>query len=99
MSKSANYCYAHLSQDTGLLLLAEVAAAPFNELTHAAYDADVSCKAKSALCVSIGPLFMCSLADFDAYTSMCCDIGPPREWVASNQGRGKTAVRPSMTRS
>ncbi|KAG6918681.1 hypothetical protein DXG01_012499 [Tephrocybe rancida] len=35
MSKSAAYCYSHLSNNTGLLLLCEVAAKPFHELTHA----------------------------------------------------------------
>ncbi|KAF8323020.1 PARP-domain-containing protein [Clavulina sp. PMI_390] len=49
MSKSANYCYASLSQNTGLLLLAEVAVAPFNELTHANYNADAECKANNKL--------------------------------------------------
>lgn len=53
MSKSANYCYAGLSQNTGLLLLAEVAVAPFNELTHAKYDADVDCKANNKLYVAL----------------------------------------------
>ena len=45
MSKSANYCYAHLSHNTGLLLLCEVAAKPFHELKDADYDADKGCKA------------------------------------------------------
>ncbi|KAF5309111.1 hypothetical protein D9619_012829 [Psilocybe cf. subviscida] len=44
MSKSANYCYAHLSNNTGLLLLCEVAAKPFYELKGSAYDADQQCK-------------------------------------------------------
>lgn len=44
MSKSANYCYAHLSQNTGLLLLCEVAAQPFYEKKDAEYDADQGCK-------------------------------------------------------
>lgn len=52
MSKSANYCYTGLSNNTGLLLLAEVAVAPFNELTGAKYDADVDCKANNKLCVT-----------------------------------------------
>ncbi|KJA17358.1 hypothetical protein HYPSUDRAFT_46567 [Hypholoma sublateritium FD-334 SS-4] len=43
MSKSANYCYSHLSNGTGLLLLCEVAAKPFHELTSASYNADVEC--------------------------------------------------------
>jgi len=46
MSKSANYCYAYLSQGTGLLLLAEVIAKPFVEMMNAKYDADVQCKTK-----------------------------------------------------
>jgi poly [ADP-ribose] polymerase len=52
MSKSANYSYASLSQHTGLLLLAEVAVAPFNDLTMAKYNADEECKAKDKLCVT-----------------------------------------------
>ncbi|KAF8320542.1 poly polymerase catalytic domain-containing protein [Cantharellus anzutake] len=44
MSKSAGYCYAYLSQSTGLLLLAEVIAKPFVELMDAKYDADTLCK-------------------------------------------------------
>ncbi|KAK7688276.1 hypothetical protein QCA50_008646 [Cerrena zonata] len=50
MSKSANYCYAHLSDNTGLLLLCEVAAAPFYEQKNANYDADRECKDAGALC-------------------------------------------------
>lgn len=62
MSKSANYCYAGLSQNTGLLLLAEVAVAPFNELIHAKYDADVDCKANNKLyVVYFGLLQKCKL--------------------------------------
>ncbi|KAF5377298.1 hypothetical protein D9615_006389 [Tricholomella constricta] len=49
MSKSANYCYSHLSNNTGLLLLCEVAAKPFHELTDAAYDADKQCKTNNKL--------------------------------------------------
>lgn len=48
MSKSANYCYAHLSDNTGLLLLCEVAAKPFYERVHAEYNADQGCKAAGA---------------------------------------------------
>ncbi|KAJ3533877.1 hypothetical protein NM688_g7220 [Phlebia brevispora] len=48
MSKSANYCYAHLSHNTGLLLLCEVAAKPFFEQIGANYDADRACKAAGA---------------------------------------------------
>ncbi|KAJ7924472.1 poly polymerase catalytic domain-containing protein [Mycena leptocephala] len=48
MSKSAGYCYSHLSHDTGLLLLCEVAAKPFYELTNAEYNADKGCKANKA---------------------------------------------------
>ncbi|KAF7340131.1 Poly [ADP-ribose] polymerase [Mycena venus] len=44
MSKSAGYCYPHLSKDIGILLLCEVAAKPFYERTHAEYDADKGCK-------------------------------------------------------
>ncbi|KAF8954823.1 poly polymerase catalytic domain-containing protein [Flammula alnicola] len=44
MTKSANYCYSYLSNDTGLLLLCEVAARPFYELTAGSYDADRECK-------------------------------------------------------
>ncbi|KAM6498329.1 Poly(ADP-ribose) polymerase catalytic domain containing protein [Amanita muscaria] len=47
MSKSANYCYAHMSNNTGLLLLCEVAAQPFYERTVAEYDADRNCKANN----------------------------------------------------
>jgi poly [ADP-ribose] polymerase len=55
MSKSANYCHSSLSQNTGLLLLAEVAVAPFHDLTQAKYDADVECKAKNKLYVIFLP--------------------------------------------
>ncbi|KAJ7651975.1 poly polymerase catalytic domain-containing protein [Mycena polygramma] len=44
MSKSAGYCYSHLSRDTGILLLCEVAAKPFYELTQSEYNADKGCK-------------------------------------------------------
>ncbi|KAH9486025.1 Poly [ADP-ribose] polymerase 2 [Psilocybe cubensis] len=44
MSKSANYCYAYLSNNTGLLLLCEVLVKPFHELTNASYHADQECK-------------------------------------------------------
>ncbi|KAJ7151580.1 poly polymerase catalytic domain-containing protein [Mycena filopes] len=44
MSKSAGYCYPHLSKDIGILLLCEVAAKPFYELTQADYDASRGCK-------------------------------------------------------
>ncbi|KAJ6541171.1 PARP-domain-containing protein [Mycena vulgaris] len=43
VSKSFNYCHSSLSQDTGLLLLCEVAAAPFFEQTRANYHADIDC--------------------------------------------------------
>ncbi|KAG6837207.1 hypothetical protein H0H93_013075 [Arthromyces matolae] len=49
MSKSANYCYAHLSNNTGLLLLCEVAVKPFHELTHASYNADQECKSNKKM--------------------------------------------------
>ncbi|KAK7064730.1 poly polymerase [Favolaschia claudopus] len=44
MSKSAGYCYPHLSKDIGVLLLCDVAAKPFYERTQAEYDADKGCK-------------------------------------------------------
>ncbi|KAI0770930.1 poly polymerase catalytic domain-containing protein [Trametes elegans] len=44
MSKSANYCHAYLSDNTGLLLLCEVAAKPFYEQYQANYNADQDCK-------------------------------------------------------
>ncbi|RDB29175.1 Poly [ADP-ribose] polymerase 2 [Hypsizygus marmoreus] len=50
MSKSANYCYSHLSGNTGLLLLCEVAARPFHELTDADYNADAGCKSNNKMC-------------------------------------------------
>ncbi|KAF9485628.1 PARP-domain-containing protein [Pholiota conissans] len=49
MSKSANYCYSHLSGGTGLLLLCEVAAKPFHELIDSDYNADVACKKNNKL--------------------------------------------------
>ncbi|KAH7930598.1 PARP-domain-containing protein [Leucogyrophana mollusca] len=49
MSKSANYCYAHLSDNIGVLLLCEVAAKPYFEQTDANYDADRQCKANKKL--------------------------------------------------
>ena len=51
MSKSANYCHSYLSDDTGLLLLCEVAAAPFFEQKDANYDADRDSKKAGALYV------------------------------------------------
>ena len=53
MSKSANYCYAHLSDGTGLLLLCEVAAKPFYERTGAEYNADQGCKTANARYVPV----------------------------------------------
>ncbi|KAJ7071556.1 poly polymerase catalytic domain-containing protein [Mycena amicta] len=44
MSKSAGYCYAHLSHGTGVMLLCEVAAKPFHELVGSDYNADQGCK-------------------------------------------------------
>ncbi|KAF8958954.1 poly polymerase catalytic domain-containing protein [Flammula alnicola] len=44
MTKSANYCHSYLSDGLGLLLLCEVAAKPFYELTDGSYDADRECK-------------------------------------------------------
>ncbi|KAE9409403.1 PARP-domain-containing protein [Gymnopus androsaceus JB14] len=46
MSKSAGYCYPHLSGNTGVLLLCEVAAKPFYELYNAESTAAQSCKSK-----------------------------------------------------
>ncbi|KAI0369996.1 PARP-domain-containing protein [Pilatotrama ljubarskyi] len=48
MSKSANYCHAYLSDNTGLLLLCEVAAKPFYEQHQANYNADEDCKKAGA---------------------------------------------------
>ncbi|KAI0727024.1 PARP-domain-containing protein [Fomitopsis betulina] len=50
MSKSANYCHAYLSDNTGVLLLCEVAAKPFFEQHDANYNADQACKAAGAKC-------------------------------------------------
>ena len=55
MSKSANYCYSHLSDNTGLLLLCEVAAKPFFEKKDSDYYADQGCKTASARYVSRCP--------------------------------------------
>ncbi|SJL05268.1 related to poly polymerase [Armillaria ostoyae] len=44
MSKSAGYCYPGLSNNTGILLLCEVAAKPFYERNDAEYNADQTCK-------------------------------------------------------
>ncbi|EGN92675.1 hypothetical protein SERLA73DRAFT_190681 [Serpula lacrymans var. lacrymans S7.3] len=49
MSKSANYCYAHLSESVGLLLLCEVAAKPVFEQLQSNYNADRDCKANNKL--------------------------------------------------
>ncbi|EJU01160.1 PARP-domain-containing protein [Dacryopinax primogenitus] len=49
MSKSAGYCHSYLSDRTGLLLLCEVAAKPFLELTHADYNAEDKCAAAKGL--------------------------------------------------
>ncbi|KAF8588473.1 PARP-domain-containing protein [Ramaria rubella] len=49
MSKSANYCHAHLSGGVGLLLLCEAAVRPFHELKNADMNADQGCKAATAL--------------------------------------------------
>ncbi|KAJ3481381.1 hypothetical protein NLI96_g7694 [Meripilus lineatus] len=50
MSKSANYCHAYLSDNTGLLLLCEIAAKPFFEQKDANYHADRACKEANAMC-------------------------------------------------
>lgn len=43
-SKSANYCYAGMSHNQGVLLLCEIAAQPFLELNGSDYHADAACK-------------------------------------------------------
>lgn len=48
-SKSLGYTHHHLSENTGLLLLCEVATEPVLELHGAAYDADQQCKKANAL--------------------------------------------------
>ncbi|KAI0073797.1 PARP-domain-containing protein [Panus rudis PR-1116 ss-1] len=48
MSKSAGYTHSYMSDNTGILLLCEVAAKPFYEQTAANYDADRACKAAGA---------------------------------------------------
>ncbi|KAH8834891.1 PARP-domain-containing protein [Flagelloscypha sp. PMI_526] len=45
MSKSAGYCYSYLSDSIGVLLLCEVAVAPFYERRDAEYDAAENCQA------------------------------------------------------
>ncbi|KAI0935474.1 hypothetical protein AcV5_003891 [Taiwanofungus camphoratus] len=50
MSKSANYCHAYLSDNTGVLLLCEVAAKPFFEQHQANYNGDADCKEAGKLC-------------------------------------------------
>ncbi|KAF9818516.1 hypothetical protein IEO21_02754 [Rhodonia placenta] len=47
---SANYCHAYLSDNTGIMLLCEVAAKPVLEQQHANYHADVDCKAANKMC-------------------------------------------------
>lgn len=49
MSKSAGYCYAHLSNQIGVLLLCEVAVKPFLERTGGSYNADIECKKSNKL--------------------------------------------------
>ncbi|KAG0699742.1 poly polymerase catalytic domain-containing protein [Suillus ampliporus] len=49
MSKSANYCYASLSNQIGVLLLCEVAVKPFLEMNNANYNADEDCKKSKKL--------------------------------------------------
>ncbi|OAX43641.1 PARP-domain-containing protein [Rhizopogon vinicolor AM-OR11-026] len=44
MSKSANYCFADLSDRVGVLLLCEVAVKPFLEMNNENYNADQDCK-------------------------------------------------------
>ncbi|KAJ7123458.1 PARP-domain-containing protein [Mycena epipterygia] len=43
VSKAFNYCHSNLNDNTGLLLLCEVAAAPFYEQINANYDANFGC--------------------------------------------------------
>ncbi|KZT68464.1 PARP-domain-containing protein [Daedalea quercina L-15889] len=50
MSKSADYCHAYLSDNTGILLLCEIAAKPFFEQDGANYNADQDCRAAGARC-------------------------------------------------
>ncbi|KAJ7599453.1 PARP-domain-containing protein [Mycena floridula] len=49
MSKSANYCHASMSNNTGILLLCEVAAKPFYERIDGAFNADTLCKSSGKL--------------------------------------------------
>ncbi|KAG1749621.1 poly polymerase catalytic domain-containing protein [Suillus paluster] len=49
MSKSANYCFASLSNQIGVLLLCEVAVKPFLEMNNANYSADEDCKKSKKL--------------------------------------------------
>lgn len=49
MSKSAGYCYAHLSNKIGVLLLCEVAVKPFLERITGYYNADTECKNNNKL--------------------------------------------------
>lgn len=48
-TKSLGYTHYHTSDQTGLLLLCEVATAPLLELEDADYDAGAKCKAANAL--------------------------------------------------
>jgi hypothetical protein len=96
MSKSANYCYAGLSQNTGLVLLAEVAARPHYELCNAKYDADVDCKAKKALYVQIRVFDSNFLPDFGAYAivpfgARCA--GQPKVLAVSSRWIGKIVMK------
>lgn len=50
MSKSAGYCYTHLSNGVGILLLCEVAVKPFFEQYGANSNAAEECKAEGKLC-------------------------------------------------
>ncbi|KAH7104705.1 PARP-domain-containing protein, partial [Auriculariales sp. MPI-PUGE-AT-0066] len=49
MSKSANYCYSHLSDNIGVMLLCEAAIDPVLELFHANYHAAEECKKNSKM--------------------------------------------------
>ncbi|KAG6903003.1 hypothetical protein C0995_008576 [Termitomyces sp. Mi166 len=107
MSKSANYCYAHLSNDTGLLLLCEVAVKPFHELTHASYYADQECKSKNKMATKgIGRTQPVGWKDagvaLENEELIGCqmpagpgkDVSPPNAYLQYNEGKGKEAAIP-----
>ena len=90
MSKSAGYCWAHLSHNTGLLLLCEVAAKPFYEQKWANYDADQGCKDADALYV----LLSSRAAQLLTYMT-----APRRVLAARSRAHGKTQATLSATPS